>query len=270
MQSRGQETAWVDSPEEPSAESPAMAPDESVGLDADAYFEAPPEPQTLPGRAGDTLPNARAAAREDVTPLDGFLTGSRRAHQRAKNRARIKALTVALIVVGSLLFVETLSGLIYVSLVNRENNRLRQMVTDMDRAVAEAEARTEALEAQRDVLLAGRIPGLRVLDYDRTLYFDTGYVKNVLFTLTGSDEARSYEFTAKLENARGSVLWPEVEIVLFDERGVQVGRTLIGAPPGTETARPLAPAETRRFHGQVAVAAGAVPRYFALGTPERP
>ena len=60
----------------------------------------------------------------------------------------------------------------------------RQEISDSENQAAEI----ERLKAEKEILVKGVIPGLRLLEFDSTITIDDQYFRNIGFTLTGTSQ----------------------------------------------------------------------------------
>ncbi len=128
------------------------------------------------------------------------------------------------------------------------------------------EARIADLEAQNASLVVGQIPGLALLEYDKTLQIDREYLRNIGFTLTGTAYSKNYEYRAVLHNNSMNIVRPLVTVYLFDERGIQIGQARLSRENATSRvdSENLQPDETRSYTGRVELNLESEPKYFLV------
>lgn len=99
-----------------------------------------------------------------------------------------------------------------------------------------------------------------------TIPINQRYFRNISFTLTGTSHERNYEYHAVMHNEGSESIKPDVTLLLFDELGVQVGKThLSGRDATSETDSPsLSPGETRSYSSRVKLEHPAKPEYFLV------
>jgi hypothetical protein len=185
------------------------------------------------------------------------------ARRRSSRRALRAALAVALTTLGLMLVL----GWGYTTALRGRVASADERVARQQEALAAAEQELVTLRAERDALASGRLPGLIPIEFDRAIEIDRQYVRNVIFTETGTRDAHRYEYRLVAENASPSVLRPAVRLIFFDGRGVQIGESIVdrdalGATGGVEAW--LQPGETRSYTAVVGLADDAAPRYFLL------
>lgn len=215
--------------------------------------------------------NADRLPRQSID-IDKSVGASRRhARSSRSNTRKIALLRVALAVTIALAFVAGLAGMVYTQGLSRENDKLYFTVRKQEKELSEAKVLIEELTSMRDSLVEGRIPGLREVAYDKTFEFDTGYVRNIIFTLTRVNGKTKYEFKAVLANQTTDFIQPRVQLRLYDALGTQVGGADIGAVLSTDTFNPteankdlLRPDEIRSYSGNIDLSGEAILKYFAV------
>ncbi|MCB1762491.1 MAG: hypothetical protein KDI27_05055 [Gammaproteobacteria bacterium] len=123
------------------------------------------------------------------------------------------------------------------------------------------------LRSDNEQLLKGIIPGLQPLEFDANIAIEDQYLRNIGFTLTGIGDEKNYEYRVVLQNNGYNVVTPAVKLILFNDRGIQVGsRRLAKTDATTETEfRNLQPNETRSYTGNIELnVPSAEPRYFLV------
>lgn len=128
------------------------------------------------------------------------------------------------------------------------------------------EKEVQYLQETLDSLVTDRIPNLHPLEFDLTLPSKQKYLKNISFTLTGTEKNKKYEYRAILRNDKRNDVPLDVNILLFDAVGIQVGMAaLIPELTAAETGkRVLKPGETRAFSNEIKLTRDAEPRYFLV------
>lgn len=186
-------------------------------------------------------------------------------HRRSAEfrRGLMKAVAVA---GGAVIALVILIMSIGLSSLSADNARL---VTDNNRktrALEQAQAELKTVTAQRDELVAGRIPRLQPLQYDQAIPLNQEYLRNVIFTLTRSSDASNHEYRMVLHNDSLSVINPQVKIVLFDAVGIQIGMARLSRSEATaEKDRTLLdPGEVRSYSGSIPIHGNQTPEYFLV------
>jgi cell division protein FtsB len=206
------------------------------------------QPPPLPGASRD----ARARTRD-----------ARHAHHKSTRRALRAALIVTLVVFGLVLVV----GGVYTMALRARAAAYGDRIAAQDNEVAQLRSELQDLRSERDVLASGRLPGLVPMEYDRALPLEQQYVRNIIFTQTGTSELPRYEYRLVVANGGTAPLRPAVRLLFFDERGIQVAESLVteeasAAQPAA--AAWLQPNETRSYSALVQLQHHSSPRYFLL------
>jgi len=128
------------------------------------------------------------------------------------------------------------------------------------------QAEIDLLNKEKELLLKGVIPGLRSLEFDSTINVDDEYFRNIGFTLTGTSYTKNYEYRIVLHNDSLNVVKPEVTVFLFDDRGIQVGVTVLSKINATSKVEfnNLQPNETRSYTGRIELNIPSEPKYFLV------
>jgi len=128
----------------------------------------------------------------------------------------------------------------------------------------------ETVRNEMDMLVQDRIPGLLPLKFDEAINVEDKYIRNIIFTLVKNGKKRNYEYRLVMHNDTLSVIRPVVEILLFNNIGIQVGVAQVkymDASPGTE--RPvLDPGEVRSYSSSIELIRDEEPSYFLLAVSE--
>lgn len=209
------------------------------------------------------------------SPVDGDpWLASRSSHRRLRRRSRgersrqhrLRMLKGVVGLGGALFFTVLVIMGGYISSLAGENDALVAELNRTQRALSELASRLAQVQAQRDVLVENRIPDLRTLEYDKVVPLHQNYVRNVIFTLARNGDNVRYEYRMVLHNDSLSVVHPEVEIVLFDEVGIQIGGATVDrldASADTDRAA-LDPGEVRSYSGTISMLSRKSPQYFLV------
>jgi len=122
----------------------------------------------------------------------------------------------------------------------------------------------------KDMMVQDRIPGLLPLIYDEAITVDAGYIRNIIFTLVKNGKQRSYEYRLVMHNDTLSIISPAVEILLFNDTGIQIGVTQVEyRDASTKTERiALDPGEVRSYTSSIDLIRDEEPTYFLLAISE--
>ncbi len=202
--------------------------------------------------------------------------GRSHSHRYSRSQRKILKLLIVSWVLGGLLFIVILVWIMTsmkLSAVNGdlllEKARTREQIEANRQLEAEKrqlEQQISQLEQERAELVEKRIPHLRPLQFDVTIPIDKEYFRNINFTLTGTDHNRHYEYRAVIHNDGSASVEPDVTLFLFDELGIEVGKTRLSGKDtkaGTE-APTLQPGETRSYSSEIRLQRQADPKYFLI------
>jgi len=169
-----------------------------------------------------------------------------------------------IIVVGFLLLIALL--LYRTSLISGHADNLDQTRTDLLDKVASMRADLRNLRDRNAELLAGRLPGLRQLDFGEIIEKPAEHVESVLITRTNAYEGVRYEYLVIVKNRSAEYLTPEVKILLFNASGYQVGGAKISAKGSSLQRRQalLKPGESRSYTGVLEVNSDEPPPYLLV------
>ena len=172
--------------------------------------------------------------------------------------------------------ISTLFLLIYIFTwfhIARKSTEHEQTVLELRKQEVALKAVTSELETVRnemDALVQDRIPGLLPLKYDEAITVDDKYIRNIIFTLVKNGKKRNYEYRLVMQNDTLSVIRPVVEILLFDDTGIQIGVTQVESKDSsTGTGRSaLDPGEVRSYTSSIHLNHDKEPSYFLLAVSE--
>ena len=206
------------------------------------------------------------------TPGKPSSSGHRRPRSRSSYRCEAKIRHYKYLLAGiSILFL-----LIYVFTwfhIARKSTEHEQTLLELRKQEVTLKAVTSELETVRnemDSLVQDKIPGLLPLKYDEAINIDNKYIRNIIFTLVINGKKRNYEYRLVMHNETLSVIRPVVEILLFNNIGIQIGVTQIGnmdAPAGTKRSE-LYPDEVRSYTSSIDLIRDEEPSYFLLAASD--
>jgi hypothetical protein len=162
------------------------------------------------------------------------------------------ALAVSLLL---LLAVSVMAGF-EIDRLSAENGALARELFEARQKLERLEPELKKAREELAHLTRGRLPHLKELIPDTVIPVNTGYVKNIVFTVLRQNGQTRYEYRAVLENMSDSLLRPEVRVFVFDQRGVQVGSGDI-----SDRAE-MIPGESRSYSAIVERFMDEEPRYF--------
>lgn len=158
----------------------------------------------------------------------------------------------------------------YIARKSTEHDHTLLELRKQEAALNAVTSELETVRNEMDVLVQDRIPGLLPLKYDETISIDDKYVRNIIFTLVKNGKKRNYEYRLVLQNNTLSIILPEVEILLFDDTGIQIGGTQVksvNASTGTGRSA-LDPGEVRSYTSAIHLNRDEEPSYFLLAVSE--
>lgn len=192
---------------------------------------------------------------------------------RSRSRSWSRRSRLLLLLVLTLVLIDFFTALLLgaqVYRLSRENQELRSNLARTEDDLHKAAPELEKLRTDLDALVRGKLPRLRELKYDRVLPLDDGYLKNITFTEIINRDSRAHEYKLVVQNNTPSMLWPEVQLLVFDELGIQVGRAEIGTPyPDALKAGSLGVGEVRSYSAAIQLTdSNATPAYFVARIPK--
>jgi hypothetical protein len=141
----------------------------------------------------------------------------------------------------------------------------QERVTLLEAGLADAQQSLSLSQMEIEKLVKGRIPGLFELELDREIPLEAYHVvRDVTFTqLEGTEPA--YEFRAVIENRSPQTVKPTLKVLLFDNLGIQVGRSQVAGSSLAEERFPtLRPGEIRSVFSVIQPDLDRKPVYFLL------
>ncbi len=156
--------------------------------------------------------------------------------------------------------------------LNRQNQELRSSLAQAEEELQRMTPEVQNLRNDLDTLIRGRLPRLRKLEYDRVLPLDDRYLKNITFTEIINRDRRGHEYKLVTQNNTSAPLWPEVQLLIFNELGIQIGGAEIGTgQPNALKVNSLGVGEVRSYTGTVDLLDHtATPAYFMVRRVEAP
>jgi len=223
-----------------------------------------------PAPDGATAPPG--TARPLAQPLSGRRVPRRSSghrHSSSSSRRKLKRMRLFAVVLLIALVATAMAGVMVFFKMKQYRGDTQQLTIDLRRAEGElARARERLTEMNNDlrILLANRIPGVAELITNRQLEINDQYVRNITFVQSGVGDDQTIEFSAVLQNTRQGPILPKVDVVLFDESGLQTGAVHLSK---SQTVTPadlpeLQPGETRTYSGQIQLQRQAPSKYFVV------
>ena len=151
-----------------------------------------------------------------------------------------------------------------------ESSEYHQTILNLRKQEAVAKnlaSELETVKNERDILVQQRIPGLIPLRYDEAMTVDNNYVRNIIFTLAKSGKKNIHEYRLVLHNNTLTVARLKTEIILFNDIGIQIGRSEIehsDAITAIDGRTALDPGEVRSYTAAIDLIRDEEPSYFLL------
>jgi len=158
----------------------------------------------------------------------------------------------------------------YVSRKSAETEQALLELRIQEKTLATINSELETVRNERDTLVQGRIPGLAPLTYDKIITTDNKYIRNIIFTMVKNGTKETYEYRLVMHNDTLSVIHPMVEILLFNDIGIQIGLAHVehsNASTGTGRSS-LDPGEVRSYTATINLIRDEEPHYFLLAVSE--
>lgn len=153
---------------------------------------------------------------------------------------------------------------IQVRLYATELDRIKQTDGSRSEEIEEMRNRMAGMEVEIADLVKSRLPNLTELAFDQVIEVNNRFVKNIVFTVTGKNGQKRFEYKTVLENTGVEAIEPEAKLVFFDRLGIQIGEAdIVSGAPGSEQG-PLEPGEARSYYHSVQFPKSLAPRYFRV------
>lgn len=216
-----------------------------------------------------------SSVRSDVDPImshrhrDRTLTRDYSSRSRSwSRRSRLLLLIIIALVVVDFFTALLLGTQVY--RLSSENQALRINLARTDNELHKVAPELEQLRIDLEKLIRGKLPRLRELKYDLVLPLEEAYLKNITFTEIINRDNRAHEYKLVVQNNTSAPLWPEIQLLVFNELGIQVGKAEIGtSQPNALKASSLGVGEVRSFSAAIQLLdKNATPTYFMVRIPE--
>lgn len=159
---------------------------------------------------------------------------------------------------------------VYIAGRSRTHEQTLLELRKLEKALQAITGELESARSELDTLVRERIPGLQPLSYDEAINVDHELVRNIIFTMVKNGKKRNFEYRLVLHNDTLSVIRPEIEVLLFNDIGIQIGATRVDYTDATDdSARSaLDPGEVRSYTSSIDLMRDENPRYFLLAVSE--
>lgn len=181
-------------------------------------------------------------------------------HGTRRRRSQRLMLALALAVTLLLLLLVSIFSAIRIGTLADANDVMHAELFQAKQELAQVAPELQQARKELANITQGRLPHLRTLTPDKVIDVDSGYVKNIVFTLLRSSNGTRYEYRVVMENKTDALVRPEVRVFVFDHRGIQVGG-------GELTDRTdMIPGESRSYSSSIERFMDEEPRYFYVWT----
>jgi len=194
---------------------------------------------------------------------------SRRSHRSASSYrcdAKIRRYKYLLAGISTLFLLLSVITWSHIARKSTEHEQTLLELRKQEIALSTVTSKLETARNEMDALIEGRIPGLLPLKYDEVITVNDKYIRNIIFTLARDGKKRNYEYRLVMHNDTLSVIRPAVEILLFNDIGIQIGVAqveYVNSSAGTEHAE-LYPGEVRSYTSSFDLIRDEAPSYFLL------
>lgn len=211
-------------------------------------------------------PNSAYAGAGAISPRHSI----NRSHSRSWSRRSRLLLLLVLALVLIDFFTALLLGTQVYSL-SRENQDLRANLVRTEDHLHQVMPEMKKLRTDLDALVRGKLPRLRSLKYDEVLPLEEAYLKNIAFTEVINRDTHAHEYKLVVQNNTRTSLWPEIQLLIFNELGIQIGSSDIGTrDPDALKAGSLGIGEVRSYSAVIQLTdKNATPAYFMIRIPEQ-
>lgn len=135
-------------------------------------------------------------------------------------------------------------------MVENERRALVQAIQTEARELKLLQPQFISLKQEVSRQVKARSPGLRSLLLDQVIPIGQDNVVNITFAATGKDDSKAWEYKAVMANEGADPIHIRLDLLLFDEGGVQIGRSpFLKNSPKDNADTLLHGGEVRSFHG---------------------
>ena len=181
-------------------------------------------------------------------------------HGSRRRRSQRLMLALALGVALLLLVVVIAFSTIRIRSLAAANDTMNAELFQAKQELAKVAPALEQARKELANMTQGRLPHLRALVPDKVIDVNSGYVKNIVFTLLRSNSGTRYEYRVVMENKTDSLIRPDVRVFVFDHRGVQVGMGDVADRSD------MIPGESRSYSAAIERFMDEEPHYFYVWT----
>ena len=210
------------------------------------------------------------------TSTSALITGhvssrhARRSRSSYRHDSRVRRYRHLLVGVSLLFLVIYVLTWFHIAGKSTEYEHTRLELRKMEKALTESNKEVETLRKKNAVLVQNRIPGLLPLTFDETIDIDNPYIRNIIFTEVKNGKEKIYEYRLVMNNDTLSVIHPQVQILLFNDIGIQIGEAEVEFrdPSTGRVHMVLDPGEVRTRTAVIKLLRDEKPQYFLLAISE--
>ncbi|QSA96479.1 hypothetical protein [Methylococcus sp. EFPC2] len=192
-------------------------------------------------------------------------SSGRREHRRSLRSSSGRRVILVIVAALALETLVLVFLIVTVGVQEKENSDLVAESKKLTAELAMARPELEKLREEVEALVSGRLPHLSRLELDKVVPLNKEYVKNVTFSVAGTSKEQHHEFKMVMHNSGLLAVHPRVDVLFFNEVGLQIGVSPIGIhKDGTPTLDMLERGEIRSFGGVVEVVENERPVYFMV------
>ena len=195
---------------------------------------------------------------------------SRRSASSYRCQAKIRRYQYLLAAISILFLLTYVFTWFYITRKATEYQQTLHELRKEDIALKAVTSELETVRKELDALVQNKIPGLLPLKYDEAIPVGNQYVRNIIFTLVKNGKKRKYEYHLVMHNETLSTIHPVVELLLFNDTGIQIGVAQVEYKDASTKSRhsALDPGEVRSYTSFIDVNRDEEPRYFFLAVSE--
>lgn len=114
-----------------------------------------------------------------------------------------------------------------ISIAEENRNTLNQSIKNGEAERATLTAQIAEMTEQIAKQVYNRLPELRQMVFDKVIPIDSGMAKNIVFVEAGLGERKTTEYRIVVQNLTPAQIRNHLELLLFNQAGVQTGRSVV-------------------------------------------
>jgi hypothetical protein len=195
---------------------------------------------------------------------------SRRSRSSYRYEAKIRRYRYFLIGICIIFLLTYVYTWLYIAKQSAQSEQVLLEFRQQEKQLSSMKAELSAATGERDALVQERIPGLLPIQYDQTITPDNEYIRNIIFTMVKTGQKETYEYRLVMQNDTLSVIHPMVEILIFNDVGIQIGMAEVRHKDASTTTRRAAldPGEVRSYTATINLIRDEEPYYFLLAVSQ--